>query len=300
MTTNSRREQPSTYFVQDRRSKPERERVTLQDQMITRMMGGVLPEQEDPTIFHRVLDVGCGTGNWLVEAAKSYPSITTLVGVDVSIRMVDFARELAKEQGVSDRVDFHVMDALRMIEFPPNYFDLVNQRMGWSYLRTWDWPELLQEYQRVTRGGGVIRITESGVFVETNSPALTQYWTIVRDAFFHAGHLFENRREGVTSKLADLLHQCGLCDVQTRSVVFDYSEPSEDRDIFIEDHRLGFRTTLPFLQKWSRVPIDYDQICQRAIEEMSQPEFTAQWEMVTAWGTNVQHNNKIPTTEHRS
>ena len=77
-------EQPSTYFVQDRSNKAERERVTLQDQMLTQSMGGVLPEQPDPTAFHNILDVGCGTGCWLIEAAKTYPEVKRLVGVDIS------------------------------------------------------------------------------------------------------------------------------------------------------------------------------------------------------------------------
>ena len=67
---SARREHPSTYFVQDRRSEVERERITIQDQLLTRAMGGVLPEQQDPNIFSRVLDVGCGTGSWLIEAAQ--------------------------------------------------------------------------------------------------------------------------------------------------------------------------------------------------------------------------------------
>lgn len=282
---SERREHPSTYFVQDRRSEAEQERVTIQDRMITQVMGGVLTEQPDPTLFHRVLDVGCGTGNWLIKVAKMYPGMTTLVGADISARMVEYGRARAQEQGVSNRVEFHVMDAIRMIEFPQGYFDLVNQRLGLSYLRTWDWPNVLQKYQWVTRPGGVIRITEADLFSGTSSPALNQLHAIALDAFLRAGHLFVEGPQGVTSKLAELLHQQGLQDVQTRRVQVDHQQGSVIMDAGKEDMKLLFRTIVPFLQKWSRVPKDYDQIYQKALKEMDEPDYTAQWAMVTAWGT---------------
>ncbi len=132
---NPRRDHSSTYFVQDRSNKEELSRLQIQDQMVTTSMGGVLPEQPDPTIFQRVLDVGCGTGGWLIEAAKTYSTMSLLVGVDVSERMIEYAQAQAEAQQVSDRVQFRTMDALRMLEFPTEYFHLVNQRFGASYLR---------------------------------------------------------------------------------------------------------------------------------------------------------------------
>src|SRR6202023_551771 len=102
----------------DRSNKEELSRLQIQDQMITAGMGGVLPEQPDPTIFQRVLDVGCGTGGWLIEMAKTYPSMSLLVGVDVSSKMLEYARTQAAAQQVDDRVHFASMDALLILEFP--------------------------------------------------------------------------------------------------------------------------------------------------------------------------------------
>src|SRR5215472_14472607 len=124
--TNPRPEHPSTYFVQDRSNEEELSRLQTQDQMVTTSMGGVLPEQVDPTIFERVLDVGCGTGGWLIATAKAYPTIKLLIGIDINRKMVEYARELAERAGVADRVEFHVMDGLGRLEFPQDFFDLVN------------------------------------------------------------------------------------------------------------------------------------------------------------------------------
>ena len=86
---------PSTYMVQDRKNKKELTRLMIHDRLITATMGGVLSEQADPTVFGRVLDVACGIGSWIVEAAETYPTMS-LVGIDISQRMIDYARTQAK------------------------------------------------------------------------------------------------------------------------------------------------------------------------------------------------------------
>src|SRR5690349_20361610 len=107
---------PSTYFVQDRKNKKELTRLMMQDKKLTAVMGGVLPEQPDPTVFHRVLDVGCATGGWLIEPAQTYPTMS-LMGIDISQRMIEHACVQAKAHQVNDRVEFHVMDVLHVLDF---------------------------------------------------------------------------------------------------------------------------------------------------------------------------------------
>ncbi len=214
--TNRRPEPPSTYFVEDRSSEGELSRLQLQDHMLTTGMGGVLPEQPDPAIFERVLDIGCGTGSWLIETARTYPTISLLMGVDVSGKMIKYARAQAEARQVSERVQFRTMDVLPMLKFPAASFDLVNQRLGGSYLRTWDWPKLLQEYQRVSQPGGMIRITECAL-PQTNTPALTFLNGLCLRAFSQAGHYFlPDEPDGVIDELVPLLERYGFCNVQSR------------------------------------------------------------------------------------
>lgn len=80
-----------TYNAQGRGSTEELHSLQKRDQMITASIGGVLPEQADPIVFQQVLDIGCGTGDWLIETARTYPTISLLVGIDVSERMVTYA-----------------------------------------------------------------------------------------------------------------------------------------------------------------------------------------------------------------
>jgi len=279
-----KREQPSTYVVEDRSNQEELNRLRLFDQMLTAGMGGVLPEQPDPTVFPRVLDVGCGTGGWLIELAQTTPTCRLLVGVDVSLTFIEYARTQAEAAHVSDRVEFHVMDALRMLEFPSSFFDLVNHRAGVSWLRTWDWAKLLQEYQRVCHPEGVVRITEPEWPIAKSSPALLRLTELASQAFHRAGHYFTPTRDGITSELAHLLQQHGLQQVQTRAHTLEYSVGTPQWQSLFEHNKLGFRTLLPFLCKWMRVPEDYEEIYQQMLSEMQQPDCVATWSLLTAWG----------------
>src|SRR5258708_3784399 len=125
---SGKNERPSTYFVQDREKREELVRLTIQGRMLTTAMGGSLPEQTDPSSFHQVLDVACGPGDWVIDTALAYPGMS-LVGIDISQLMIDYASSQAVVHQLTDRISFRVMDALASLVFPDESFDLVNQRL---------------------------------------------------------------------------------------------------------------------------------------------------------------------------
>lgn len=229
-------------------------------------------------------DAGCGTGRWRIELAKAVPTCQLLIGVDASRTYVAYARSQAEEARVADRVEFHVADALRMLEFPTAAFDLVNQRLAAGWLRTWEWPKLLEEYTRVTRPEGIIRITEPEWISRSNSPALTRLFELFLQASYQAGHLFHHSSDGLISELADQLERHGLTQVQTRAYQTAYHAGTPGGQHFIEDMHLLFRTIRPFLQKWIRVPEDYEQLYQQMLNETQQPDFLATGGLLTVWG----------------
>jgi ubiquinone/menaquinone biosynthesis C-methylase UbiE len=280
-----RHKQSGTYPVQDRSNEEEMKRLQGQDRMANRALGGLLSEQENPERFTSVLDVGCGTGGWLIGLAKTYPNITRLTGVDISEKMLKFARAQAAAEGVADRVAFLQMDALRSLEFPDASFDLINHRSAMSWLRTWDWSALLRGYLRVSRQGGVIRATEIQSFPTGNSPALAQLSELMVQAFYQSGHFFRPSGEGIADDLRDLFSRHGIRNAQTRLYPLEYHAGTEESQSFIEDAQLLFRTFKPFLQKWMHLPDDYDAIYQRMLLEMNDPGFVGTIVMLTIWGT---------------
>ena len=279
-----RREHPSTYFVQDRSNLEELKRLHLQDQMLTRSQGGVLPEQRNPGTFKRILDVGCGTGGWLIAVAKAYPTAEILIGGDVSRTYIEYARTEAEAERVGDQVEFRMLDALRMLEFSTNYFDLVNLRLGSSFMRTWDWLKLLAEMGRVTRFPGTVRVSDLEIDAQSTSPALTQLYERFRCALYRAGHLFTEDPAGLTGHLARLFAQQGYQQVQTQSFDLEYRAGTPEGETCYEDARRIFQTLHPFIHKWGCADSAYDRLYQQMLYEMRQPDFSGTWKMVVTWG----------------
>lgn len=278
-------ERPSTYVVQDRSNLEELRRLQVQEHLITVALGGVLPEQSDPARFQHVLDVACGAGGWLIELAKTAPTISQLIGVDISRRMIEAARAEAEAQQVQERVEFRLMDALRLFEFSADVFDLANMRFALSFLRTWEWPQVLRELQRVTRPGGIIRVTDADLPDQSSSPALLRLFRLLAQAYSQAGKYFRPLAGGIAEDLASLLKQQDLQEVQIRVYRPEIRVGTVEGQLFFEDMRYLFRTNLPFLRKWSRVPDDYEELYQQMLAEMQQPDFFVSNQTITAWGS---------------
>jgi SAM-dependent methyltransferase len=74
-----------------------------------------------------VLDIGCGTGQTTRDAARCAPDGSVL-GVDLSARMIDLARRLTAAQGL-DNATFEQVDA-QVHDFPAAGFDVAISRTG--------------------------------------------------------------------------------------------------------------------------------------------------------------------------
>jgi len=279
----SKKEQPSTYVVQGS-NREELQRLTIQDALMTTLMGGPLAEQEGAATMREVLDIGSGSGSWALAAAQTYPEMKP-VGIDISQHMVDYARQRAAEQGLSERVTFRAMDALGKLDFPNATFDLVNLRFGISFIRTWEWPQVLQEMLRVCRPGGVIRVTECEVGGHASSPAVMRLHAMSVCALYRSGHLFDQTLTGLIDHLEGLLTRYGCRQVQTRRLSIEMQPGTKEIQDSIRDVTHLYRTTRPFLEKWGCAPADYDAIYQQALTEMQDPAFSGGVTLLTAWGT---------------
>ncbi len=273
----------STYFIQSSYTKHELNRLSRQDRLLTAQMGGLLPEQPDLSRFHHVLDVGCGPGDWLLQLARLSPRMTG-VGIELNEQMVQSARSRAAHQGFSERLSFRVMDALAPLPLPDQLFDLVNLRLGLSFVRTWEWPLVLLELCRVTCTDGIVRLTEPEVLHISSSPALTRLGELFVCAFARAGHLFAPTSTGLTEHLAPLLHRVGCQQVQHQMVPLHLAAGTDAGRAYVHNVQALLQVVRPFLEHRGCLRREDEDLDQQVLREIQQLTFHATWTFHTVWG----------------
>jgi SAM-dependent methyltransferase len=282
MATSGNPPKDENVYFNDPESGAEMGRLLAQDRLITKGMGGLFPERRDLSGIHRILDAACGPGGWALEVAYTYPEIE-VVGFDVSRAMIDYARAQARVQGL-DNTDFVVMDIQKPLDFPAASFDLVNARFI-NFLPVAAWPRLMQEFKRITRPGGTIRLTESEWWYFTNSPALENLNAMIIRALKLQGGSFSERFTGVLPMLGRFLLDAGCASVNYRSHVIDYSFGTEAYEGFRRDATVVFKLFQPFIVRMGvATQEEVEHLYNRMQVEMLQENFRGLMLPLTAWG----------------
>lgn len=97
-----------------------------------------------------VLDYGCGNGVHSIFLAKA--GAKKVVGIDLSRKSLDIAKEKIRKYGLENKVEFIVMDCEKM-DFPDNYFDIIFDGGTFSSI---DLNKAYQELARVLKPEGFL------------------------------------------------------------------------------------------------------------------------------------------------
>jgi ubiquinone/menaquinone biosynthesis C-methylase UbiE len=106
-----------------------------------------------------VLEVACGSGG--VSCRIAVETGATCVGIDINPHGIEAAQNRARDQGVTDRVSFQLVDAGERLPFAEASFDAVfcNDSMNHIPGRL----GVLREWHRVLRPGGRVLFTDPAV-----------------------------------------------------------------------------------------------------------------------------------------
>ena len=103
----------------------------------------------------KILDAGCGIGGSTIWLAKNFN--VSVVGITLSKKQLEKAKQLAKNHEVQDRVEFHLQNFLQT-KFPDNHFDIV-----WaieSVCHAENKKQFLAEAYRILKPGGKVVVAD--------------------------------------------------------------------------------------------------------------------------------------------
>ena len=101
-----------------------------------------------------LIDVGCGSGNLIIQVAKKYPSLN-LIGVDLSSEILELAKKKAVENNLNDKIEFKI-GSVENLPFPDKSVDFILSTLS---LHHWKIPkQAFEEIFRVLKDGGVLLI----------------------------------------------------------------------------------------------------------------------------------------------
>jgi demethylmenaquinone methyltransferase/2-methoxy-6-polyprenyl-1,4-benzoquinol methylase len=103
----------------------------------------------------RVLEIGFGTGNSILNLAKAVGAEGKVSGIDVSQGMLDVAQKKVDDAGLSDVVSLLLGDAVSL-PWEDDEFDAVFMSFTLELFSEEDLPKVLAECKRVLKPGGRI------------------------------------------------------------------------------------------------------------------------------------------------
>ena len=146
----------------------ETHRLDVQHVLLSTLLSGnsVAPIQEP----HHILDVGCGTGRWCLEMARTFPD-AHVTGIDIVVPSTPAGQEA---YFCPANCTFLAGDVLQGLPFADESFDVVHQRLLMGAIPASRWQDVVKELARVARPGGWIELVESAAVFPKSGPHTQQ------------------------------------------------------------------------------------------------------------------------------
>jgi ubiquinone/menaquinone biosynthesis C-methylase UbiE len=247
----------------------EFERLDLQHYMLRYVLkGNYLAPIAQPA---HVLDVGCGTGRWLVEMAQEF-SQADLIGVDLKL----------PEAGTAlfpPNCHFQEGNALDGLSFEDSSFDFVHQRLLIFAIPLLRWQQLVDELVRVTRRGGWVELTEVNPFFEQMGPATERIVDLIVQTMLQRGFDLT-----ISQRMSTLLGTAGLKRVETRVQLIPVGNwGGRLGTMALADIRAIFQAMKPLIvAQMQTPPEEFDRLTMQMEQEVEQYHTTFTFD--TAYG----------------
>lgn len=170
----------------------------------------------------RVLDAGCGPGNYLPLIARRIGAKGHIDAIDLSPESIALARQRCTAAGFPCSVDLRVGSVLEL-PYPNGTFDRTWSSLLLMYLNDSELEQTIREMKRVTKSGGIVAAADWDGSLARTCPA---------DPLFHWHFMERARSSSVEMKgilrsreLRRLFEQAGFLNVRQRTVLIERWAP---------------------------------------------------------------------------
>nr|BBH93673.1 hypothetical protein KTA_18720 [Thermogemmatispora argillosa] len=221
----------------------------------------------------RILDVGCGTGQWAFELAHQFPH-AEVIGLDL---------EQVKATTPPPNYRFVQADLLQGLPFDNNSFDFVHQRLLFLAIPLAAWPGAVQELARVTSPGGWIELVETGTALEDWLPCGPATQEFLRLAAQLAA-LRGIDTDKVLHSLARYLEEAGLVKICYQPFAVPLGEWGGRLGALLAlDCREGWKAiSAPIAARFGKSEQEVLALIEQASREWN--EFRTEWHFAVAYG----------------
>ncbi len=191
----------------------------------------------------RILDTGCGTGQWGFEMCGEFPD-ARVVGLDL----------VAGKPQRPSRYSFVKGNLLEGLPFRDDQFDFVHQRFLVAGVPLHSWPAVVADLVRTARPGGWVELVEARLELEPAGPVTERLLGL---AMGMAGSLGLDTARAVADSVDGLLRQAGLTAVTRHELAVPVGDwGSRVGTLMATDIRAGFTRACEVLHARSLLKLD--------------------------------------------
>ncbi|KAI8638158.1 hypothetical protein BD408DRAFT_394526 [Parasitella parasitica] len=127
----------------------------------------------------KVLDIGCGSGTWILEMATEFPN-AEFYGIDDCPLFPNHIKP--------NNSHFRLHDVLEGLPYPDSEFDYVHMRMMIYYFSPEELSQLMSEISRIMKPGGYFEIVDTNYTVRHAGPVSNKAINIDLKHILHSGN----------------------------------------------------------------------------------------------------------------
>ncbi|PHH85918.1 hypothetical protein CDD83_10996 [Cordyceps sp. RAO-2017] len=225
---------------------------------------------------NRVLDCGCGAGDWAVDVARRFPECEVL-GIDVSPHMIP--------EDPPNNLEIQIDDLNGRFTFPPDHFDVVHSQMMAGGIHANRWRSYVQDIFRVLRPGGWCQMVEVYFNAQSDNGTLGRDDALSRWSSQYLNTLHPRKDPRAALQLPSWMRSAGFKEVESRLLTlpmcaWPVEAEARQRDIGAANREnvaqlLHSLALYPFTQLRGMPLNEFDRLVDEARREASNPSFKA-------------------------